>query len=43
MLLDKPDSNQYEQASKLLNKTFKQRFEKVLPKIYGDDKYRESH
>ncbi|MGN0788616.1 MAG: GNAT family N-acetyltransferase [Christensenellales bacterium] len=43
MLLEKPDSKQYEQTIKLLNKTFKQRFEKVLPKIYGGDKYRESH
>ena len=43
MLLEKLDSKQYEQTIKFLNKTFKQRFEKVLPKIYGDDKYRESH
>ena len=43
MLLVKPDHKQYEQTIKFFNKTFKQMFEKVLPKIYVDDKYRESH
>lgn len=43
MLLEKPDGKQYAQTIKFLNKTFQQKFEDVLPKIYGADEYRDNH
>ncbi|MGN0771464.1 MAG: GNAT family N-acetyltransferase [Christensenellales bacterium] len=42
-MLKRPDDNQYRQTVKLLNKVFKQKFEKTLPKIYGDNDSRDSH
>ena len=43
MLLAKPDRKQYEQTKKFLDKTFKQKFEDTLPKIYRNDQYIDSH
>ncbi|MGN0761500.1 MAG: GNAT family N-acetyltransferase [Christensenellales bacterium] len=43
MLLVRPDRKQYEQTQRFLNKTFKQKFESVLPKIYCNDRFRDSH
>ncbi|MGN0765970.1 MAG: GNAT family N-acetyltransferase [Christensenellales bacterium] len=43
MLLVKPDHKQYEQTKKFLDKTFKQKFEDTLPKIYRNDGYRDCH
>lgn len=43
MLLVKPDHKQYEQTKKFLDKTFKQKFEDTLPKIYRNDQYRDCH